>query len=169
MGAFKVGGELDAYCGRCKMELRHTILALVASKVVRVRCNTCGSDHGYRDGTRTRAAASSSASRTPAKVRVPKVVVSFEEQLTSKDLGQVRNYSPKLSFAMEEVMNHPTFGMGIVSAVRQDKVDVTFKTMVKTLIHARSDTPSAKPVYAPPRAAAEGPADKPAPPAEETP
>jgi len=48
MATLKVGGEVDAVCGRCKMTLAHTILAMVGTKPVRVQCNTCGAQHGYR-------------------------------------------------------------------------------------------------------------------------
>ena len=48
MATYRVGGEVDATCTRCRMELAHTILAMVGQKIARVRCNTCGSDHVYR-------------------------------------------------------------------------------------------------------------------------
>ena len=46
--ATKVGADIDAWCTRCKMNLGHTILAMVGSKPVRVRCNTCQGEHNYR-------------------------------------------------------------------------------------------------------------------------
>ena len=39
MATHRVGGEVDATCTRCKMELAHTILAMVGPKIIRVRCN----------------------------------------------------------------------------------------------------------------------------------
>ena len=44
----KVGGEVDAFCTRCKMTLGHTILAMVGTRIARVRCNTCNGDHVFR-------------------------------------------------------------------------------------------------------------------------
>jgi hypothetical protein len=148
MGAFKVGGDVDAYCGRCKMELRHTILALVASEIARVRCNTCGSDHVYRG----KSAPSSSSKRSSSTGSAPserpkKTVVTVDELLATRDLSKAKPYSIKTTFAVDDVISHPTFGLGIVSAVRGDKVDVTFKLYEKTLIHGRG------PVEAPPNPA----------------
>jgi hypothetical protein len=42
-----------------------------------------------------------------------------------------------VTFQVDELITHPTFGLGIVRAVRQDKVDVTFKASERTLVHGR--------------------------------
>ena len=68
MATHKVGGEVDAFCTRCKMDLAHTILAMVGTKPVRVRCNTCGGDHAFRGppGASERKASTTAAKRTAA-------------------------------------------------------------------------------------------------------
>jgi hypothetical protein len=81
-------------------------------------------------------------------------------------------YSPKDSYQPDQLINHPTFGYGIVTTVRNDKVDISFKGQQKTLVHKRGgEAPAAKPVFSPPKSAARAPADKPvsgeAPPADE--
>jgi len=133
---------VDALCTRCKMNLAHTILAMVGTKIARVRCNTCGGDHVYR----TEAGTSSSSSRAanPRVSRAEKVVISFQERLAGQDLAAAPAYSPRETYAVDQVLRHPTFGVGIVSAVRQDKIDVAFKADQKTLVHGRGapKTPS---------------------------
>ena len=48
-------------------------------------------------------------------------------------------YSPKRTFAVDEVVDHPIFGRGFVSALRDGgKMEVTFRSDVKLLVHARS-------------------------------
>src|SRR5436190_4368870 len=70
----KLGGNIDSWCGKCKLVLAHTIEAMVGDKPARVHCNTCGSQHSYKPnppGTATR----KSAPRDPAAgppVRVSK-------------------------------------------------------------------------------------------------
>jgi hypothetical protein len=46
--AYKVGKDCDAYCTRCKMDLGHTIVAMVDGMPVQVKCDTCHSFHKYR-------------------------------------------------------------------------------------------------------------------------
>jgi hypothetical protein len=127
----RVGGEVDTLCGRCKLELAHTILAMMGKQIARVRCNTCGSDHLYRAGVEVRARAA------PARMHRPteKVSFSYADKLAAQDPARAVSYHPKERYAVDQLINHPTFGLGIVTGVREDKVDVAFKTFTKTLVH----------------------------------
>lgn len=172
MATHKVGGEVDAPCTRCKLTLAHTILAMVGTKIARVRCNTCGGDHVYRappgstdrPTSSSRSASSSSRASSSTRAEKPeKVVISFEEQLAGKDIANAPKYSPKDTYKPDQVIQHPTFGLGLVTAVRGDKVDIAFKSETKTLVHGRGGAPSEKPAFSPPSARQSGPADKPQP------
>ena len=47
---YSTGGYVDAWCTKCKMELGHTIIAMVDNMPKRVQCNTCGGKHNFRTG-----------------------------------------------------------------------------------------------------------------------
>ena len=169
MATHKVGGEVDSLCTRCKLTLAHTILAMVGPKIVRVRCNTCNGDHAYRGapGTTDRptaAARASAAGGTRAAPKPEKVVISFEEQLAGKDIANAPKYSPKDTYKVDQVIQHPTFGLGLVTAVRGDKADIAFKAETKTLVHGRGGGLNERPAFQPPNAKSSSPADKPLPP-----
>lgn len=172
MANHKVGGEVDAFCTRCKMTLAHTILAMVGTTIARVECNTCRGQHAFRSApgsssSRTRSSssfgASSTATKAASRESLVKAVSSFEEQLRGKDLTRARKYSPKETFAVDDVIDHPTFGLGLVRVVRQDKVEVAFKAQERTLIHGRGEGAGAKPIFNPPTGRMAGVADKPQP------
>jgi hypothetical protein len=129
----RVGGEVDSFCGKCKMLLAHTVLAMVGKSIARVRCNTCGTDHAFRRVPGTAAA-------TPARntARPARVVLGFAAQIEARGASNARAYSPQATFQVDELIAHPTFGLGIVQAVRRDKVDVAFKAAERTLIHGRA-------------------------------
>ena len=129
----RVGGEVDSFCGKCKMLLAHTVLAMVGKSIARVRCNTCGTDHAFRKAPGNSAPAS--ARSTPRSARV---VVGFAAQIEARGAATARAYSPQATFQVDELIAHPTFGLGIVQAVRRDKVDVAFKASERTLIHGRA-------------------------------
>jgi hypothetical protein len=144
-----VGGEVDAFCTRCKLTLAHTVLAMVGAKIARVRCNTCGGDHAFRSTpTRTR---TTPAARAPHE----RVIISFEQQLAGRDLAKAAKYSAKDNYQVDQLIDHPTFGLGIVSGIREDKVDVVFKISQKTLVHRRGETPSPRPSFQARRTAVE--------------
>lgn len=142
--ANRVGGDIDSYCTRCKMLLGHTILAMVGDRVARVRCNTCQGEHVYKSGApgEAKPRASSGTGTRSTGTRAKAEVISFDDTIASKDVGNAKAYSVNEKFALDQVIDHPTFGRGFVSAVRPDKVDVTFKSFVKTLVHGRGGKPA---------------------------
>lgn len=143
--ATRVGGEIDALCGKCELNLAHTIIAMVGPKVIRVKCNTCGGEHQYRGQQPLLKSSSTSAPKRSPSSTKPKssvVVVSWDEQFKGKDLSRAKKYSPKETFVVDEVVDHPTFGLGLVRAVRGDKIEVAFKQDDKVLVHGKSSPPS---------------------------
>lgn len=161
--SIRVGGEVDAHCNKCNLNLAHTILAMVGTAVKRVQCNTCGSQHMFRGEQPLQKAASFAAPRRASAPRTPRsevVTIGFDELLKGKDLTRARKYSIRETFKVDDVVDHPTFGFGIVSAVRVDKVDITFKAEVKTLVHGKGGGDQ-KPSFQHARVDAAGFADKP--------
>jgi hypothetical protein len=136
--AQKVGGDIDAWCTRCKMTLGHTILAMVAGRPARVRCNTCQGEHNYRSEAGSEPRKGSWEPREVRERREAKpTVTSWEALLAGKDLSRARKYSAKEKFAADDVIQHPVFGIGLVQEVRGDKIQVAFKADVKTLVHGK--------------------------------
>ena len=144
----KVGGEVDSTCTKCEMVLAHTIIAMVAGRPVKVECNTCHGVHRFRGdvlgaaGGRAREiapgrpAGSSSSKARPLRGRPP--TMSFDEVLRGKDLAMAQRYSPRSTYQVDQVIEHPTFGLGWVSAIRDaTKVEVTFRSDVKVLVHGK--------------------------------
>ena len=171
--AFKTGGEVDAFCSKCNLNLAHTIIAMVGSKIARVKCNTCQADHVFRGIQTTMQANSFTKPRKSTRMSAAdKVVIGFQQRIEGKDAAKARKYSAKDTYAVEELIDHPTFGLGIVSDVRADKVTIHFKAEEKTLVHGRgAGTQAAKPSFnalhpAGPRVQAK-PAEEPAAPAVE--
>ncbi len=140
--AIRVGGEIDALCNRCELNLAHTIVAMVGPKVIKVKCNTCGADHQYRGQQPLVKAQSFAAPKTKSPKAASKgpssrAVVSWEDKFKGKDLSRPRRYAPTETFAVDDVVDHPTFGLGLVTQVRGDKVDVSFKQEERTLVHGK--------------------------------
>ncbi len=131
----KVGGEVDAFCTRCQLTLAHTIHAVVAGRPVKVECNTCHAIHRYRAQNGGSAAPGARPARGPRE-RVTSV--GFDDLLASKKAA-AQPYSPRRTYSVDDVVDHPTFGRGFVSAIRDaGKIEVTFRSDVKVLVHARA-------------------------------
>jgi hypothetical protein len=144
--SIRTGGEIDALCGKCELDLAHTILAMVGPKVIKVRCNTCNNEHQFRGVQPLMKSSSPPPKRTsaasPAKTKAAVVTLSWDEQFRAKDLTKAKKYSPRETFVVDDVVDHPTFGLGLVRAVRGDKVEVAFKQNDKVLVHGKQPPPS---------------------------
>ncbi len=145
----KTGGEVDAFCSKCNLNLAHTILALVGSKIAKVKCNTCTNEHVYRGIQTAMQANSFTKPRKSTRLSAAdKVVIGFQQRIEGKDAAKARTYSARDTYALEELISHPTFGLGIVSDVRADKVTIHFKADEKTLVHGRgAGAQAAKPAF----------------------
>lgn len=136
--ATRVGGDVDAYCTKCKMLLGHTVLAMVGQDPKRVRCNTCKGEHVYRRDPAVPKKKAWEPKSVREKRELKPVVTTWEALLANKDLTRARRYSSKERFQNDEVLDHATFGIGLVQEVRGDKISVAFKADVKTLVHGKS-------------------------------
>ena len=152
---YKTGGDCDAYCTKCKMDLAHTIVAMVGGEPVQVKCNTCGGFHKYRPTAAARAAAK--AAKTPAKrassrsraatkaaaTRAERALersraelaARWEAAMEARDKGSSRPYDVHETYAEDEVILHPKFGLGLVLEVTQPKrAQVLFRDAERQLV-----------------------------------
>jgi hypothetical protein len=126
----KVGGEVDAFCSKCQLLLAHTVIAMVGAVPVKVECNTCRNVHRFR-GPAT-------AAKSPAPRKTRSSPAESFDDLMAAHTGAPRRYAPSDLFAAGDVLDHATFGRGLVSGLKDPgKVEVTFRTGVKTLVHGK--------------------------------
>lgn len=45
----RLGDVIDDYCPRCKLLLNHAVASMVGENVVKVVCQTCHSEHPYKN------------------------------------------------------------------------------------------------------------------------
>ena len=132
-----VGKSVDGWCARCKLMLAHTIEAVVNDKITRTHCNTCGAQHAHRRNPPGSGSAKGRGASTGARsTRAASPAVDYQARLRGKDVGNARPYKMSDRFQLEEIINHPLFGVGLVVAVRDsNKIDVGFTDGMKTLAH----------------------------------
>jgi hypothetical protein len=134
----KVGGEVDALCTKCELVLAHTVIAMVGATPVKVECNTCHGVHRYRTPAGGARPTGPSKLKGPRAPRAEVKTTGFDELLASQRVASAAPYSAKRTYTPGDVVDHPVFGRGFVSAVRDGgKIEVTFRSDVKILVHGR--------------------------------
>ena len=138
-----VGEEIICFCSSCNLDLRHVIVAHKSGNsgpIAKVRCNTCAKIHAFRNNPATVAAKKAATPRGAAapreKVQVIPLEVEWREQLRSKEKSPSIKYTPSHDFKVGDVLDHPSFGCGIVRSLKEgNKFEVLFQREIKVLVH----------------------------------
>ncbi len=146
-----VGRDVEAWCSKCGRVLEHIIVAMVGLEVVQVRCRTCAGTHKYKTArevakasaepkrerapksTKTRAAAA--AKEDPIEIRAARLV--WQRSMAQLDRAKATGYAPTLHPEPGLLLDHATFGFGIVESVGIGKARVLFENGYKLLAVGR--------------------------------
>jgi hypothetical protein len=151
----KPGGEVDAWCTKCRMDLLHRIIAMNAGKIVRVECRTCGGHHNYHRAKSAGPAPKSQASARPRAASATSTrtgtgprhthadeterqrTATWEKAVLGQPLTSFKAYRASATFQGGDLVRHSKFGDGyIVRVIDRQKVEVMFKDGVRTLAQA---------------------------------
>ena len=122
-----VSQDVVTMCTECKNELNHVVISHnMKGTIEKVKCHACGMEHKYAPENK----------KSPKK-RVKRKIVDPErdfELLTEKfkDKTPIR-YSMSGSFKVDDVIEHNTFGIGIVVGASHDYLDVIFSEQPRIL------------------------------------
>src|SRR4051812_21248124 len=145
----KTGGEIDAYCTKCKLDLTHRIIAMVGDAVKKVECKTCNSHHLYRrpkterDAAHARMAKRAEDRKTATSSKggsIPKSqrdqAAAWEHAIAGQPSSAFKPYRITLTFGPGELVHHTKFGDGVVARViDRGKVEILFKDGPRTMAH----------------------------------
>jgi hypothetical protein len=134
-----VAQNVITMCTKCEMELNHVVVAHNADGFVeKVKCHTCGTEHKYRpDKKRATKKTSKKNITTHPELDLTKTFEKLAEKFKEK---KPLPYSMSGSFKNEDVIDHKTFGMGIVTGATHDKMEVAFSDGPRILVCNRQTT-----------------------------
>jgi hypothetical protein len=135
------GGFVETRCTRCRDIKNHTIVAMVGEKIARVECNTCHGTHNYHP---LKAAREPAAARDPQKKgaspRTAKAdpaaaaAAEWAALRSGMDAAQAIPYDMNAKYRVDNLLLHPSFGLGIVRLVLPpNKIEVLFQGGKKLL------------------------------------
>jgi hypothetical protein len=124
------GGDIDAYCTKCKLNLEHFVLAVVDGVVVKVKCKTCGSTHRFRG---TPSARPRAAKKVGASAKLFVSVQAQWEAAVDSAQGPELPYDMASSFHEGDFIVHSFFGRGVVLKAYAKKCSVLFRDRERLL------------------------------------
>jgi hypothetical protein len=132
---YRVGAEIEAWCGPCGGMTDHHIVAMVGTEPKQVVCQACNNRHGYRTTPARKGSAESEKApdrpTTGAEREAARRADQKAEELRA--LGNelavatdVRPFDPKGRYRSGEVISHPEYGRGKVETVLRSSLLVRF-------------------------------------------
>lgn len=133
-----VAENMMTMCTKCEMRLNHVVIAHNAARIVEtVKCHTCGSEHKYRPDKKRATKKPSVKSISTQEVDLTKTFEKLAKKFKEK---KPLPYSMSGSFKNDDVIDHKTFGMGIVISSSHDKMEVAFSDEPRILVCNREIT-----------------------------
>ncbi len=151
MAAIGVGKEVLSSCSKCKLILAHIIVTMKSAVVPdKVQCKTCKSTQSFKDpGSKKKKTSTDKVIKTAKTAKTAKSTKSARGKSTetvgelwtkalSRSTNGSKTYTIKGSFQMGDLIDHPTFGQGVVEKLIDDnKIDVLFQDDIRTLMHKK--------------------------------
>ncbi|MCL1893271.1 MAG: DUF3553 domain-containing protein [Holophagaceae bacterium] len=140
--SYYAGMEIDAPCGRCKMETKHRILSITEGTPETLICVNCSSVHKFRPERTIQEKHVGSKVIRPTKATKatsPRAGSSssshFQELMVSEKAGTIaKPFGQGVAWEMGMWVDHPSFGLGKIQHKAGRKIDVLFQSGLKTLM-----------------------------------
>lgn len=144
-----VAKTVYANCKKCGTERHLKVLAHKTETSASVQCEVCGSKSTFKLAkpkkekvvkvTKPSKLYDKNAGKKKAPVNRTKSM--HDEEYTnlmgSTESEESLKYSMKGKFQMNEKIEHPKFGLGVVKNVQPEKIEVVFSDEVRLLVHNR--------------------------------
>jgi len=119
------------------MELNHVVVCHTMEGIVaRVQCRTCGSEHKYHPEKKK---TPKKIDRTTVKPRASQKVPAASATPSPELLEKLQNkgsipYNLSGSYNVDDVINHETYGKGLVTKASRQRIWVLFLDGPRTLV-----------------------------------
>jgi hypothetical protein len=145
------GNVIQARCEKCDGDRPHTLLEVLdgGKKLGKVRCNACADEHEFRRPRKPskprkgepkaprapRPRTARSRSRGTGEVPAEEAWAQLKDQIAA---AQKIPYDTASMFDKGQVVDHPTFGVGVVTTVlAANKIEVLFPDARRKLVCGR--------------------------------
>lgn len=140
MNNYEIGDEIEAYCGKCKLDTLHIVTAVSDDQIEKVMCKVCMGYHRYKMPQSDAAALMISPKNRTAKTASKGVQKRVRRDKWTKILEDLDSthaieYSMEKAYQPETPIHHEIFGFGVVkNIIDSRKIEVLFHDGEKILV-----------------------------------
>lgn len=134
-----VAKKIHVYCRKCESERYHVVLAHTSSSAAKLECEVCKGKKTYKINTGLSAGGGKKkvTSRARTRKKGPSAAEKWSDLKAQVDLAQIQPYNMRNNYASVPAIDHPKFGLGIVTNVSTSQIEVVFEDGEKALVHNR--------------------------------
>lgn len=129
----EVARRIYTDCKKCDSQRYHVVLAHLSSSSAKVECEVCKGKKTYKLKS-ARKKVTSSVKKKPSTRSPAKHWMELKQNYNS---STVQPYSMKVCFPEGAVIDHPKFGLGFVTGVAGQAIQVVFEDGLRSLVHNR--------------------------------
>ena len=128
-----VASRMYAECKKCGVERFHIVLAHPTAVSAKIECEVCHAKRTFKLESPKAKAKKPGAKKT----RAPSASTRWEEVSKHLDEKSKQTYSMKAAFTVNCTIDHPKFGLGVVTAIAGQSMEVVFADATRSLVHNR--------------------------------
>ena len=123
-------------CTKCDRERYFRVLTHLSTTEARIECEVCGSKRKLNIGKKM--AKKATTTKKPRITKKEKEHLQLWQDLQDKNKDKLpEQYKISGDYSVDTVLDHPNFGIGVVTVSLAQKIEVIFEQGVKNLIHKR--------------------------------
>jgi hypothetical protein len=128
-----VAQKIYHFCKKCDCERYHVVLSHSDPLTAKIQCEVCQKKSTLSLKKKKPASASKRKNLTVSKASTPE---KWHEIVTGHS-GETKPYDQKQKYTANSKIEHARFGVGVVTTVIGNQIDVIFREGTKSLVHNR--------------------------------
>lgn len=121
-------------CKKCGVERFHVVVAHTSPTAAKIECEVCHAKRTLKLETKK---AKKPAAKGAKKVRVT-ASSRWEEVKDLIKQSEKQPYSMRAAFSVNATIDHPKFGIGVVTSTAAQSMEVVFEDGTRSLVHNRA-------------------------------
>lgn len=119
-------------CKKCEADRYHKVLTHPTKTSAKLECEVCSAKQTFKLGAKKK---KTGTGRKRKKTPTPEEV--WTELKGKVDMENVESYNMRKRFDPETAIDHPKFGVGVITEANGVSIMVTFQDGEKSLVHNR--------------------------------
>lgn len=130
----EVGKNIYIACKKCDRERYFKVITHISATSAKTECEVCKTKKTYKLPVAKKPRVSKALAASRAKVNSD-----WQKMVQDRTDTKKIPYRINTKFEVDQILEHPMFGLGIVTKSLPAKIEVIFEKEMKVLIHAQVD------------------------------